>query len=115
MRRNRPTSLRKPHPKPLQPGRILSKFDIGLTGFKRNSLTFVIGNAIEGFAVVSGDMPKREVLCGEVSAAINLADLNVVNINAGFNIDTQRHSGVIHPRSEERRVGKECRSRWSAE
>src|SRR5690554_515913 len=115
MRRNRPPGLCKTHTETLQARRIFCQLDIGLTGFKRNSLTFVIGNAIEGFAVVAGDMAKREVLCGEVSAAINLADLNVVNINAGFNIDTQRHSGVIHPRSEERRVGKECRSRWSAE
>src|SRR2546426_10374592 len=27
-------------------------------------------------------------------------------------IDLTRHTGA-HPRSEERRVGKECRSRWS--
>ena len=28
-------------------------------------------------------------------------------------VDTDLFSAVIHHRSEERRVGKECRSRWS--
>ena len=41
----------------------------------------------------------------------------VIDLSADFRFrnaaDYRRAYGVSHPRSEERRVGKECRSRWS--
>src|SRR5258708_24848083 len=42
-----------------------------------------------------------------------VAGLILVQISALHNNDPNVVSVGVHPRSEERRVGKECRSRWS--
>ena len=53
-------------------------------------------------------------------AALFILDIDIVIIGDGINTDYLNISEImektpdkITPRSEERRVGKECRSRWS--
>ena len=41
-------------------------------------------------------------------------DIKICALSAGRNIDLlEKQAREFRPRSEERRVGKECRSRWS--
>src|SRR3989441_13005679 len=55
-------------------------------------------------------VPQRlRVGGGEIPAARHPRDLGHERL-----IDLYRHHLIAQPRSEERRVGKECRSRWSA-
>ena len=53
-----------------------------------------------------------EALYNTVKVTYGPKGRNVV-IAKGFGGPTVTHDGVTHRRSEERRVGKECRSRWS--
>ena len=46
-----------------------------------------------------------------LSRAADLADVLVIGVNTDASVS--RIKGENRPRSEERRVGKECRSRWS--
>ncbi len=53
-----------------------------------------------------------------LSQYIDLSGLSVDEMSdmltfAGIEVEDIRQQGVDCPRSEERRVGKECRSRWS--
>src|SRR5262245_20532957 len=51
----------------------------------------------------------------QMSSDFPLQDFTGLNPNADSNVQftLQREAGVVLFRSEERRVGKECRSRWS--
>src|SRR3712207_6881470 len=49
--------------------------------------------------------PRRQVSADEGDFLATLTDTSLYSIGAYF--------ADRHPRSEERRVGKECRSRWS--
>ena len=64
------------------------------------------------------DVPLLTVTCSGTSIplVISLNPALIFVSSALFKICTQHHQGVgktPKPRSEERRVGKECRSRWS--
>ena len=54
-----------------------------------------------------------------VGPALGQAGINIMGFTKEFNARTADQAGMIIPvvisaeRSEERRVGKECRSRWS--
>ena len=41
------------------------------------------------------------------------ADIYIINTCTVTNIADRKSRQMLHKRSEERRVGKECRSRWS--
>ena len=54
----------------------------------------------------------------EVALKTNLLGWASTSANVGIEIGTGKKTtfqlfGTLNPRSEERRVGKECRSRWS--
>ena len=48
-----------------------------------------------------------------VGPALGQHGVNIVEFTKQFNAKTADQGDLIIPRSEERRVGKECRSRWS--
>src|SRR2546422_2874301 len=56
----------------------------------------------------SSDVCSSDLIIGAEPAAIQLRFLQTVT-----EIASENNSTTIFPRSEERRVGKECRSRWS--
>src|SRR5215467_1531118 len=74
---------------------------------------------------ISGDRAEAAVdgdLVGAVTAAVDLAlnGAHGVTVASLLHLDNQLGPGLrpddpvgAQPRSEERRVGKECRSRWS--
>ena len=50
--------------------------------------------------------------CEFMGAVTQLLAKHNVQVRRG-RVDTHRDQGIVERRSEERRVGKECRSRWS--
>src|SRR5256885_579957 len=56
-----------------------------------------------------GQEPGLERMCETIRAAVRAANLGMEQISA-IGVATP---GLMDIRSEERRVGKECRSRWS--
>ena len=48
-----------------------------------------------------------------VGPALGQHGVNIMDFCKQFNAKTQDQPGIVSSRSEERRVGKECRSRWS--
>src|SRR3712207_9090939 len=97
--------IRQPPRSPLFPDTTLFRSAIGLL-FKEN-------------ASISG----AEVGCqGEVGSACSMAAAGLAEVLGGTpeQVENAAEIGIEHnlgltcdPRSEERRVGKECRSRWS--
>ena len=71
----------------------------------------VVGNLQSGGDIqiegsVEGDIKSRTVTIGENAHINGAINANMANVHGHVN-------GKINARSEERRVGKECRSRWS--
>ena len=65
---------------------------------------------------ISSRLQQKLIKASHISQNGNPVDTrNVVNRNdvIHINLDFEEESENIIPRSEERRVGKECRSRWS--
>src|SRR5260370_25453426 len=62
-----------------------------------------------GLARAAVPRAEQEALAADVAVGIwhNRTDIAMLNARVS------RHLQALHPRSEERRVGKECRSRWS--
>ena len=84
-------------------------------------------NAVVGYEVLTqseeqmGKMPDLLVACvgggsnamGLFYPFIEISETRLVGVEAGgLGLDTGKHAAPLN-RSEERRVGKECRSRWS--
>src|SRR5260370_263244 len=65
---------------------------------------------------IRNDLPHAEIRDGTAPAAIRAAaqqaGITILSINALYPLDVF-DAGLERKRSEERRVGKECRSRWS--
>src|ERR1051326_77267 len=55
----------------------------------------------------------RRMKDSSVGKLYNQGRRGASRIQTALNLTTQIRSGTIDDRSEERRVGKECRSRWS--
>ena len=64
------------------------------------------------YSVVSGTRTYFSSAAGTIDYANGTVSINAVKITAISNVDGV-NSIAIRMRSEERRVGKECRSRWS--
>src|SRR5690348_6599823 len=81
----------------------------------------VLSMAVAGVAPeIMGIGPVKAVKKALQRANLQLSDLDVIELNEAFavqNLAVIRELGLdeekLNPRSEERRVGKECRSRWS--
>src|SRR5207248_10687763 len=72
--------------------------------------------AREAAEKIKAPIPDAQVSGDENSAACAAADLVVLTIPfEGHAALLKQIKPVIRPRSEERRVGKECRCRWVAE
>src|SRR5690554_8064822 len=79
------------------------------------------GSLDESGEGLAGAVVQREFSCSERGRAVEyhaLTGLRMVDLQPG-SVQGQSRAGVeclfmgVEPRSEERRVGKECRSRWS--
>ena len=68
-----------------------------------------LASGSSGNAILVGEGNRSFLVDSGVSAKKLLCNLSVLNI------DHSQIEGIVitHERSEERRVGKECRSRWS--
>ena len=86
-----------------------------LTFQGRNAVleAFRSGKTIDKLFILDGcqDGPIKSIVreAKKTDAIINYVDKERLDRLAG----TGHHQGVVAIRSEERRVGKECRSRWS--
>ena len=75
---------------------------------KKAVISVLVGTAVLAF-----------VACGKNAATENSSDSGVSTVSASSQVEngqkaTRVNQGTnLSPRSEERRVGKECRSRWS--
>src|SRR3712207_7382163 len=83
--------------------------DIGVTGVQTCALPIFLYNSLILFAVclintVVHVITKNWTICWYLN---NIKLINIPELSCLCN------SSTCHSRSEERRVGKECRSRWS--
>src|SRR3712207_7080484 len=80
--------------------------DIGVTGVQTCALPICDHTEFEAPPLAAG---RRVRSAGEIEVGVGLAD--ALGLRPGSTVAAQLRSGA--ERSEERRVGKECRSRWS--
>src|SRR2546430_13064049 len=77
--------------------------------------TYAVGMSNLGFQTIYWHLNQLpDVVCERVFLP-DLADVEEMRRTetAPFSLESQRPLSDFHMRSEERRVGKECRSRWS--
>ena len=88
---------------------------VGITGVGVGGTTGVlVGTAFRAVGVSVGDSAGREVGVSEGSSgvAVGVSVAGGVQVGDGSTVAVGR-AMMTRTRSEERRVGKECRSRWS--
>src|SRR6266404_8057239 len=83
-------------------------------------MTLISGAALAQSAAPQGDSKPAAVKASggleEITVTANRREQNLQDVGtsiAAFTGEQLQELGVVSPRSEERRVGKECRSRWS--
>src|SRR3712207_9533484 len=87
-------------------------------GEKRVDLTAAEFEVLKSLAAHPGWVYSRQQIMeqlwdGEFYGEVRTADVHVRNIRRKIETDPKNPRYILTVRSEERRVGKECRSRWS--
>src|SRR3712207_7674436 len=82
--------------------------DIGVTGVQTCALPISVPSA-GGWSVIGSAYASACPRTAAASIVLNASDVKVTSLN----MSEQASPYVPLARSEERRVGKECRSRWS--
>ena len=83
--------------------------ELKLAEVKTKEMKKVLDNLkVNNALVIIGDDSENVALSARNIAGVQTASVNTINV-----FDMLKYNTIIATRSEERRVGKECRSRWS--